>query len=141
MHIHAVEKKRVIWTIKNSQNRVRIIVEIEQLKAASRISVLVCRLYQVSQRESNNYCIHLQFQVRITWLNMWSDYVMPLHNILFIVFVQNFLHESRVGHNSISVICSSEANAHSFGTVGIEATMILREKWRNGIQDFKMPRI
>ena len=30
LHIHEVEKKRVIWTIKNSQNRVRIIVETKQ---------------------------------------------------------------------------------------------------------------
>jgi hypothetical protein len=33
-----------------------------------------------------------------------------------------WLHESRVGHNSTSVISSSEANTHSFGTLGIEAT-------------------
>ena len=62
----AVEKKRVIWTTESSQNRVRIIAETQQLKeaAASGIRDLVCRNYQVSQRESNKYCIHVQSQVR-----------------------------------------------------------------------------
>ena len=62
----AVEKKRMIWTTENSLNRVRIMAETQQLKEAAALGIrdLVCRNYQVSQRESNKYCIHVQSQVR-----------------------------------------------------------------------------
>ena len=87
------------------------------------------------------------FMCNLKFENNLAQHVVQLCNAAaqYIVYClcTKWLHESRVGHNSTSVISSSEANTHSFGTLGIEATstMILREKWRNGIQDFKMPRI
>ena len=89
----AVEKKRMIWTTENSLNRVRIMAETQQLKeaAASGIRDLAClqELPSVTKRIQQVLYSCAISSSKIIWLNTWSNYVMPLHNILFIVFVQN----------------------------------------------------
>ena len=66
------------------------------------------------------------FMCNLKFENNLAQHVVQLCNAAaqYIVYClcTKWLHESRVGHNSTSVISSSEANTHSFGTLGIEAT-------------------